>query len=60
MEKPLISNESSSAITRSASAALRSEMPETPRLKLPEGKVSTATRKKFLPFLVDKTGGPKK
>ena len=60
MEKPSIVKETSGAITGSASAALRSEMPETPRLKLPEGKVSTATRKKLLPVTRGETSQPKK
>jgi hypothetical protein len=28
------------------------EMPETPRLNLPKGKISTATRRQLLPFTV--------
>jgi hypothetical protein len=38
------------ALTGSTSPRPGCEMPETPNLKLPEGKISTATRKKLLPL----------
>jgi hypothetical protein len=33
-----------------------SEFPETPNLKLPQEKISTATRKPFLPSVQEKDG----
>jgi hypothetical protein len=38
--------------TGSSSPAFGSEMPETSGMKLPEGKISAATRKQLLPFIV--------
>jgi hypothetical protein len=36
------------AVTGSETVLLRSEMPETPSMNLPQGKISTATRKQFV------------
>jgi hypothetical protein len=36
------------------------EMPETPGLKLPEGKISTATRKQLFPFIARGPVGARK
>jgi hypothetical protein len=60
MEKVSIIKKVVGAFADASSAGLRNEMPETPGLKLPEGKISTATRKKLLPFVVNETGGPEK
>jgi hypothetical protein len=40
--------------------AARIEMPETPGLKLPEGKISTATRKQLFPFIARRPNGARK
>jgi hypothetical protein len=42
------------------SAFFFSDMPETPGLNLPEGKISTATRKRLLPYTATKSKGEKK
>jgi hypothetical protein len=52
MEKRSIVKKVAAVFTGSSSPALGSELPETPAMKLPEGKISTATRKQLLPFIV--------
>jgi hypothetical protein len=47
MEKKSIMPEA--AVAAKGSAGFVSEMPETPGLKLPEGKIATATRKTIRP-----------
>jgi hypothetical protein len=60
MEKHSIIKKVVGAFTGSTSAGLGSELPETPGLKLLPGKMSTATRKKLLPFIARDTGNPQK
>jgi hypothetical protein len=48
------------AETFDGSASPGCELPETPGLKLPIGKISTATRKQLLPFGAHKNGAPAK
>jgi hypothetical protein len=55
MEKRAMVKKNAAAFAGSAPAGICSEMPETPGLKLPQGKISTATRKKLLPFVVSET-----
>ena len=54
MEKRSIVKKVAAVFAGSSSPALGSEMPEKPGLKLPEGKISTATRKRLLPLSWDK------
>jgi hypothetical protein len=51
---------SADAATHVSSPVALSEMPETPGLNLPDGKISTATRKKLLPFTAAGAEGAKK
>ena len=44
-------------VAASASRGLGIELPETPGLKLPQGKISTATRKQLRPFIAREGGG---
>jgi hypothetical protein len=53
MEKRSIIKKVVGALTETASPAIGAELPETPGLKLPRGKISTATRKRLLPFKRD-------
>jgi hypothetical protein len=60
MEKRSILKKVAETFDGSESPTLGCELPETPGLKLPIGKISTATRKQLLPFSVHKNGAPAK
>jgi hypothetical protein len=65
MEKPSIIKKDGQAINSAAAPVLDDlagliEMPETPGLKLPEGKISTATRKQLFPFIARGSVGARK
>jgi hypothetical protein len=65
MNQPSAIKKAVAAFSKSAGGATRvsavfSEMPETPGLNLPEGKISTATRKRLLPFTATGSKGRKK
>jgi hypothetical protein len=55
MDKPSMIKKVVATLTSSAQW-LGSELPETPGLKLPQGKISTATRKQLHPLIAREEG----
>jgi hypothetical protein len=56
MEKSLVLKKVVDTFSSLSKPVLGRELPETPGLKLPQGKISTATRKQFLRSVQEKGG----
>jgi hypothetical protein len=57
MEKRSVLKKVVDTFSGAATTTLGCEFPETPGLKLPQGKISTATQKQFLRSVFQKKGG---
>lgn len=60
IKKAIVTFSKSAGGATGVSAVFVSEMPETPGLNLPEGTISTATRKRLLQFTATESKGEKK